>query len=225
MMNMMNFDNKDVDLYHKMAYAFKQSSRFFDDGREKQFNETNEQIKELLTVKKMSPFLHYRGEEDPDETPMDAQPMLIFYALYFSIFYLNKDLLEFLTNYIKESGLGKEAEELLNEEVSNEMPDNVPTPGSCPFPVEKQKSLASLQQTVQSGYGGGDFYSPEKKGLERPEALCRIGFLFGLIPQDENKFKQEFELESGENNKRIYNYLLHAVLQQAIEDNMRIVYD
>ncbi len=98
-----------VDLQHQLAYAFRQAFRFYEQGRVKQFNETNEQIKQILTVKK-SPYLQVREEET---IPMDEEPILIFYSLYFSVFYKNQVSLTFLTDYIRTSNFMEEADKLL----------------------------------------------------------------------------------------------------------------
>ena len=132
--------------------------------------------------------------------------MIIFYCLYFAVFYHNLLVLRYLEDFIDKHKLTGGEDQL----------------------SMAAKSARETVQTMTTHKG--------EQGLNRDIAIKKINKIYNLIflkkgvrsigkDDGEEFFEGEYLDLRGEASTRESQYFLHVVMQQAIEDNLRIVYD
>ena len=103
----LQFD-KEVDFHHQIAYSFEKAARFQADKKPQTIiDAANNEIVKLV---------------DTQSWIIDIDPMIIFYCLYFSVYYQNHYLMDFLESYVKKRELTKMAERTFSPGKRSRMP-------------------------------------------------------------------------------------------------------
>jgi hypothetical protein len=142
--------DKEVDFHHQIAYSFEKAARFKANNKpEAIVHAANKEIMKLIETQSWI---------------IDIDPMIIFYSFYFSVFYQNYPLLEYLQKYVIKRNLTK-------------MGDRNQSPGKKSKGVSEAIRELQSTTTIQSNYQTNKF----AQTLDREKQIEKIDRLLEMI--------------------------------------------